>query len=561
VILLLTLAGGAASVAFAQGNPPRWIAYADGERLAAPDSVVATPDEAARLALTALHERGYLAAAIDSAVVDQGTAVLYASRGAVTLVDQLHIQGVTAVDVDVLRGALQTRSGSPFTAAGLSSDIGRILSALERSGRPMARAEVSSIELDGTRAEITITVHEGSAHVLRGIEFLPDARTDPEFAARLAGLRPGAPLQRYDPAAIRRELEYTGLFASIGEAELIIDAEGQAVIRIPVEEAQPGAVDLVMGYLPPASTGGSGSLIGSGSLVLRNLFGRGRRLSFELIRNPGLVSEVDFRVADPYLFGVPLRLEARFSGYQSDSTFSRQLFGMESGYRLAPGLEVFAAASRESVEAGIAGAKIVDGRQRVSSSGALFGGIGARFFRVDRPLNPRTGILIESLLEQGVRRRTLPPGSEEAVAVRQQRLHAGARVFIPTFSRQTVVIGGNAAVLLGEVYDDSDLFRFGGATTMRGYEEDQFRGNMVGRATLEYRYLLDPTSFAFAFADLGYVHRPETPGAGRSENVLTGYGLGLQYRTPLGLATATYALNPDDGLTRGKVHVGLSIAL
>jgi outer membrane protein assembly factor BamA len=203
----------------------------------------------------------------------------------------------------------------------------------------------------------------------------------------------------------------------------------------------------------------------------------------------------------------------------------------------------------------------VDGGQRVPGADAWFGGIGVRFARVDRPMNPRSGLALSTLLEQGVKRRSLVTGSDEQVAVRQQRLHARGRLFVPTFPRQALVVGGDAAILLGDVFDDSDLFRFGGATSLRGYDEERFRGNIVGRALTEYRYQLDPTSFAFVFFDLGYVRRPATPGLPAGEQVLPGYGLGLQYRTPLGLVTASYALNPEEGPTRGKIHVGLSVAL
>ena len=42
---------------------------------------------------------------------------------------------------------------------------------------------------------------------------------------------------------------------------------------------------------------------------------------------------------------------------------------------------------------------------------------------------------------------------------------------------------------------------------------------------------------------------------------LLGYGAGLRVTTALGLATVTYALNPDLGPTRGKVHIGLQVGL
>lgn len=536
-------------------DDPRWRIVVDGQDA---DPVAADDaPAAAREALAALAAAGYPLAEADSIAAQ----TLYLSRGPRMVVAAITLDGVPGDDADLHRAAFITRPGQPLDPAVLETDLRRLLEALDRGGRPLARAEVAAIETGPDGLLVRIVIDQGPALRLAGLEFVPAGRTDAAFAARLAGLRPGGPLPRFDAPGVRRELEASGLFATVGEPELALDASGDAVIRVPVEEAQPGAFDLVLGYLPPAGPGDSGQLVGSGSLVLRNLFGRGRRMSLDLVRNPGLVASLDIRAADPFLFGVPLRLEGRFSGYQQDSTFSRQLFGAELGYRFAPGLEAMVVASREFVESGVAGTVEVDGRPRVAGADAWFGGVGLRFQRVDRPMNPRRGLTLETLLEQGVKRRSLPSGSEEAVSVRQQRLHARGRLFIPTFTRQAAVLGGDAAVLLGDVYDDSDLFRFGGATSLRGYDEEQFRGNVVARGLAEYRYQLDPTSHAFAFFDLGYVRRPDTPGAPADTRLAPGYGFGLQYRTPLGLVTASYALNPDDGPTRGKVHVGLSIGL
>jgi outer membrane translocation and assembly module TamA len=108
----------------------------------------------------------------------------------------------------------------------------------------------------------------------------------------------------------------------------------------------------------------------------------------------------------------------------------------------------------------------------------------------------------------------------------------------------------------------SDLFRFGGATSLRGYDEDRFLGRVVGRALIEYRFLMDRESFAYAFVDVGFVDRPETPDLTSSESGLhPGYGLGIQFRTAVGLVNVSAALNPESGPTDARIHAGLSFGL
>lgn len=517
---------------------------------------------ASRRVLEHFQREGYYLASLDSVARDREAVTLHLRRGERVEVAAVEVEGAVSVGVEALREGMRTRPGAVLDAERLRGDLDAILLAYERAGFPLAEASVASAEIESDGLHLTIRIEERERLAVERIEFVPAGRTSPGFAARVAGLAESG--GRFDPERIRRELEDTGLFDEVGTPELALGADGAAFVRVPASELPPGTFDLVFGYLPPSGTGDDGAVVGNGSLVLTNLFGHGRALAVRLVRNPGLVSSLDASFADPFVLGLPLRVEARFSGYQQDSTFQRQRFGAEAGYRFAPGLEALATVSREFVDAGIGGVVLVEGRQRIPEADAWFAGAGVRFRRTDSRLNPRRGLFAETLLEQGVKRRDLGRDTTDLaapVSIRQQRLAAAGRAFVPTLPRQVLVLGADAAVLLGDVYDDSDLFRFGGATSLRGYDEEQFRGNVVGRALVEYRYQIDRTSFAFLFADVGVIRRPETPGVPAEDLVRPGYGFGLQYRTPLGLVAVSYALNPDDGPTRGKVHLGLSFGL
>ncbi|HLT46899.1 MAG TPA: BamA/TamA family outer membrane protein [Rubricoccaceae bacterium] len=555
--------------------PWRLVAGGEAVEWAPPRPVPADSAEAAAaLALAHLQAEGYLLARVDSAAVAGGTPTLYATRGARPVVAEVRLAGARVLDAEGFLATAETRAGRPFDPDALARDLDALLTRYERLGYPLARAQ-PALHLDAGADPPVVAVHvaveEGTTLRLLGVELAGARRTSGRFAARVAGLTPGRPLVPYDPAAIRAELEATGLFTAVGEPALVL-ADSGAVVRVPVEEGPPGVFDLVLGYLP-AAEGREASFVGNGRIELRNLFGGGRLLLLRLVRNPGLASEVEVRAADPFVLGLPLRLEGRFDGYTQDSTFARTRFRGEVGYRLAPGLELLASASREGVEPGFFGAQVVEGRPRVAASRAVFGGVGLRYRRLDTPFNPRRGLWVEATVEHGVKRRSLPAdtaGFAEPVTVRQERLVAAGRLFVPLFARQGLVVGGEAAVLLGgraagddaqAVYDEGDLFRLGGAASLRGYDEAAFVGRVAARALAEYRYGLDRLSFAFAFFDLGYVDRPALPERPPERAWLPGYGAGVQYATPLGLVTVTYALNPDLGLGQGKVHVGLSVGL
>ena len=116
-------------------------------------------------------------------------------------------------------------------------------------------------------------------------------------------------------------------------------------------------------------------------------------------------------------------------------------------------------------------------------------------------------------------------------------------------------------VVASKDFDTSDLFRLGGAQSLRGYDEDRFRGRLVSRSLVEYRYLFERQSYGYLFFDLGYVDRPETPELAAMREFYPGYGLGMQFETGIGLINTSLALSTQDNPSQAKVHVGLSLGL
>jgi outer membrane protein assembly factor BamA len=494
---------------------------------------------------------------------------VHVRRGPRVRVGAVRITGAEAVDSAAVRRLIDTTPGAPFDPRAFEADVQALLDRYEAAGRPLAQIRTeTTLDTTTSRLALTLAIDEGPKLWLKAIEVPDEARTSPGLIARLTDLRVGAPLIDYDPAALRQSLRESPYFRSVGPPALRVTEDGGAILRVPVEEASPGAFDVVLGYLPPSGRGDGGQLVGSGELTLEHLFGGGRRLDLALNRRPGQTSIVDVTVSDPYVLGLPVRLTASFRGEQRDSTYGERRYGLGAGYQLTRAFEVSGRVSREVVTPGQAGGRLRDGRQRIPRAQTLFYGVGLRYEAVDRRVNPRRGVRLRVRADQGrkerTRRRVTAAGdtTRERSSLRQERLRGTVRAFVPFFDRQVLVLGGDGAVLRSPSYDRSDLFRFGGAESLRGYDEDRFLGNVTVRGLVEYRLQLDRRSYAYVFGDLGYVERPAL-GAGRAlRDWRPGYGLGLQIQTAIGRIRTTYALNPEVSTPAdGRIHFGLSVGL
>ena len=117
--------------------------------------------------------------------------------------------------------------------------------------------------------------------------------------------------------------------------------------------------------------------------------------------------------------------------------------------------------------------------------------------------------------------------------------------------------GGEAvwALNLGAGYADGDMplsqrFSMGGSDTLRGYEDDQFRGNSMVKATLEYRFPIVKKVQGVLFTDNGYAWDKRFQDDFDFGLIKNSFGVGLRINSPLGPVKLDYGYG-DDG---GKFH-------
>lgn len=104
-------------------------------------------------------------------------------------------------------------------------------------------------------------------------------------------------------------------------------------------------------------------------------------------------------------------------------------------------------------------------------------------------------------------------------------------------------------------YADGDMplsqrFTMGGTDTLRGYEDDQFRGNSMLKATLEYRFPIVKKIQGVLFTDNGYAWDKRHEDHFDISKIKTSVGAGLRINSPLGPVKLDYGWG-DEG---GKFH-------
>ncbi|PIE86836.1 MAG: hypothetical protein CSA03_03605 [Bacteroidetes bacterium] len=132
-----------------------------------------------------------------------------------------------------------------------------------------------------------------------------------------------------------------------------------------------------------------------------------------------------------------------------------------------------------------------------------------------------------------------------------------AELFIPVTKRHVLRVANHTEFYNTEEIFQNELFRFGGLTSQRGFNEDELLASTLTTTTLEYRFLLDRNSHVFAFYDQTWYENS-------SDSYLNdqpfGFGVGFSFSTNLGVFSISYALGKQFDnqvlLSNSKVHFG-----
>ena len=130
-----------------------------------------------------------------------------------------------------------------------------------------------------------------------------------------------------------------------------------------------------------------------------------------------------------------------------------------------------------------------------------------------------------------------------------EKITVNYRYYIP-LQRQRVLAFDLAA---GYAWGDlplSQRFAVGGADTLRGYKDDQFRGNSMLRGTAEYRFPIRKKVQGVIFYDIGYAWDKRDQSAFDLSLMESGYGIGLRINSPLG----PIKLDWGKGKQRSRFH-------
>ena len=492
-------------------------------------------------------------------------------------IDTVAISGNVGVSTQELLSAMRVRKGQLFSPREVEADIESLLSLYDRHGFAFASIKFTDMQLAnaGTHSGVSFVLEIEEGPRVRVTEWRTQTVTKPEVLTRELRMPLPAWFNREKIEQGLRRLRRLPFIADAQAGDLFRQNDSSWTMDLDVVEGLSNSIDGVLGYVP-SQAGSKGYFMGFANLRFTNLLGTARRVDAQWQKKDRYSGYLYLAYTEPWLGGVPVDGTVSGEWLIQDTTYVNQAFSVKAAYHVDANWSVVGGAGRSFTT------------PVNSSIGFLTGNFDASFwtgfFEVsydtrDYPLNPTRGLLYRAGVDYHRKRESsfiADPGGPDSLAVYSTYVYGRKERTIETtqrwsteletvfpMTRQLILYNSTHAIWYRSpqaVPDRSELIRFGGLRTLRGYPEDFFEASRVVWNNLELRWITSRQSRIFAFIDAAYYLNKSISNGTLQTNTgkPVGYGFGIRYQTRAGIMALDFGLGRGDTFSQAKVHVGLA---
>lgn len=375
--------------------------------------------------------------------------------------------------------------------------------------------------------------------IIKGYEKFPVKILHHQF-----GLRPNKRLNQKKIQKASQSIQAIGIAKETREPEILYEKE-RSTVYLYLEKLNNNYFDGIVGFATNEDTGKlefSGNL----DLSLHNNLNQGEKLSIQYRADGGEQQEIKIDLETPYIAKSPISASGGIQIFKKDSTYTNtnlntQVNLTKNNWSIYLGYEQ--ATSINQLE------NIHLNQDIASLDGKLyFIGATYKLYQNDllQPLASYANIKIgtgnrEANLEKENQIKIEAEGHHNLNLGRNHSLYAGVM----------------AKKLWSKTYYLNELFRIGGITNIRGFNESSIDASQTLTLQTEYRYRLSKEMYLHSITDLGWIRNDVLS----NSDTLIGVGFGLGIYNKLGLMSIQIAngITSKEKLDFDKTRIHISL--
>ena len=451
-----------------------------------------------------------------------------------------------------------------------------LLTYLENNGYPFATVKMDSTSIIDGVINTNLRIRKNTFVPFDSLAIIGDIDIREGYMSRYLDIKAEDPYSRSKINDIKKRIDDL-TFLELDSVPLIKFANNEAQIQLFLKEKKASRFDFLIGVLPSTEGGEKKfSIIGEFTGEMYNKLGQGEYI-FANIQSRPETKVLDVRFKYPYLFDLPLGIDFK-AGIFFNEKFRETVWDAGILYQFTNGSSLKASWNNRTSRlieidtASIKNSRRLPNQLDISYNG---GGLEYSYRDLDYRFNPTKGWEVRLNTTLGLKKIIRNNTIEELnsddldfslaydtlkLSTLQTESQISAAVYIPAFNIGTFKLGLEGGLQYNEerIYDN-ELYRIGGNSLLRGFDEQSILASIYAVNTAEFRLLLDRNSYlSFPFIDYGLT-RISIDGEEQWDTALS-IGLGINFSTPAGIFNVSFAAgrrlgNPID-FGNTKIHFG-----
>lgn len=509
-----------------------------------------------------LHQKGHLLASYatnykgDSLTVEVfvGKRYSWAQLNTAGIPDQvLHKSGFRSKDY---------RQG-PFNHREIKRLFKGIITQGENEGYPFVAVQLDSVHINDGKIAARLVYDTGPKITFDSLKFDESVSVKKKWLATYLAILPDAPFSQKKIETITTRINALG-FLTLNNEPRVSFQNKQATVLLDLESRKSSRIDGIIGFLPNEEEQGRLLITGQFDLSLRNLFSSGKGLDIQWQSLRPRSQLLDIHYSHPNLFRSSLDFDGSFHLLREDTTFVTRQAELNFTFRPSQHSFTLFAQFRSSNLLRTDNLRDVTELPDLSDFNVDYYGVKYGFNMLNDVTLPTSGIA--GFIHAGVGSKriqvdpNLPGELFDDVDLNSLQLlfELGFKSYWRWNKHLVFYHNINAARVSNDRLFLNDLFRVGGLTSLRGFNENFFFASDYVLSNVELQFYFQPASYFFAFYDQSYLFFDIENSV--FEDYPLGIGIGLNLATSSGVVSLAYGVGRAEeqplSLSLSKFHFG-----
>jgi outer membrane protein assembly factor BamA len=428
----------------------------------------------------------------------------------------------------------------PFKQSEIKKLFNKTITEYENNGYPFASIRLDSIQIIDQNIFAKLNVEEGPEITLDDIKIIGTDKIKPKWLSVYLNLKKGSLFSQKAILEIDERIKKLP-FVSLSQTPFVTFQNSQAIVNLPLKDEKANSFDGIVGFLPNDQEEGKLLITGQFQLGLNNLFSSGKSVDFKWQGLKPRSQVLNAQYHHPNVFKSKIDLKTTFNLLKEDTLFINREGSIAAVYN-QPKYQwslFYKTKNTSTLSDVVPNPDLADIKIKYYGTNYIYQNNLSNSILSSRwSFDITTAIGSKNISKN----QNLPEETYSNIDLNSIQYILEGRV--SKHFRIGKYLMFYQSISAGKIFNDNlfrnDLYRLGGLTTIRGFNENYFFASDYVISNLELQFYFQSNSYLFTFYDQSYLSYEVN--SSFNEDYPLGLGIGIALKLNTGLLNIAYGV-------------------